>query len=306
MDSCLTLSVVIPTHNRPDSLQRLLDSLEGNQGVSEVLVIDDASEPTVAIATDGVIVLRNNAARLVSSARNTGASRAQGTILFFVDDDCVVSSKAPGLLLRAFEQDPTLGIAGPAIAYLDAQATIWCAGIDRTRWTGRTLFRGQGLPLARASDQPSASESFPSAFAVRRTCFDRVGGFDEVAFPFHMEEADLAERIRAAGYSVRLIPEALVWHDIRANDPLARRLHITTTGAYLIGRNRGFFTRKHSPTTLSRLARLSFWLGLLVPFYVAVIFLQSEGGWRSRLRIACLFLAGVWEGAVKKWSRAQR
>lgn len=48
---------------------------------------------------------------------------------------------------------------------------------------------------------------------VRRTAFEQVGEFDERFFLF-FEELDLAQRLRAAGWSVELVAEAKAEHEV--------------------------------------------------------------------------------------------
>jgi len=50
---------------------------------------------------------------------------------------------------------------------------------------------------------------------IRATCFRDLGGFDEM-FPYpHMENIDLRERIKLAGYCITFIENAVVDHPPR-------------------------------------------------------------------------------------------
>ena len=92
------VSVVIPTHNRRDMLERVLDSLARQTlppDSYEVIVVDDGS-------TDGTPEVANLAFpyrlryvrqdnRGPAAARNNGANHAYGNMLLFLDDDIVAS-----------------------------------------------------------------------------------------------------------------------------------------------------------------------------------------------------------------------
>jgi len=93
-----TISVIIPTHNRKDSLLRTLDSL-GQQTYPidrfVVIVVDDGStDDTQIIASQQFpftlqyVQQKNQGA---TAARNHGATISQSEILIFIDDDITIS-----------------------------------------------------------------------------------------------------------------------------------------------------------------------------------------------------------------------
>jgi GT2 family glycosyltransferase len=291
------VSVIIPTSNRPSSLKRLLTSLGEATAVHEIIVVDDGSQPPVSVTASNVLLLRIPQRGLVSAARNLGASRACGEILIFVDDDCVLNGSSILLLRDAFVGNPAIGIVGPVISYFSDSSTIWCAGVVRTKWLGRTKFRGRGRNLTHARRLPLRCDDFPSVFAVRQSCFQEIGGFDEVNFPMGLEEADFAARARERGYAVQLVPRALAWHDLRPHDPLVRRLHaVEPRRAFHTARGRVLFLRKHSPTSPVRALRLVFWFVVLVPGYLAGIALGSGLTFKGKLELAHSFVAGLQQG----------
>jgi GT2 family glycosyltransferase len=296
-----SISVVIATHDRPSALLRLLDSLETWGGYHDIVVVDDGSHPPVSIGSSSATLVRLDEPRLVSAARNEGAKASGGELVFFVDDDCTVGEGTLEALRRRFLDIPDAGIVGPVIAFLEKPQLIWSAGVVRTRWLGRTKFRGRGQVLIEASDLPPDCADFPSAFAVRRSSFDLVGGFDATRFPMHMEEADLAARIRAQKLRVVLAPEALAWHDISTADGLRRSLHLTSPlRSHLAGRSRMFFIRRHSDGVMQLALAMAFWLGVLVPFYVMALLSDSLLPFRERIRYLRRFLAGVIQGMAEE------
>jgi len=87
------VSVVIPTHNRCQLLQRTLSSVLAQSGVRfEVIIVDDGStdgtsEFLLSLEDPAVVVLRHEVPRGVSAARNAGLRIARGTWVAFTDDD---------------------------------------------------------------------------------------------------------------------------------------------------------------------------------------------------------------------------
>jgi glycosyltransferase involved in cell wall biosynthesis len=84
------VSVIIPTHNRPNLLQTALTSvLQQSYAQLEIIVIDDGSEPPVHLsAPDARIkLIRQETSIGAAAARNLGMRHAQGQFFAFLDDD---------------------------------------------------------------------------------------------------------------------------------------------------------------------------------------------------------------------------
>jgi Glycosyl transferase family 2 len=131
------LSVVMPTHNRPEWLERAALSVLAQQGAElELLIVDDASSdhtPEVAerLADDPrVRLLRNPESLGPGGSRNRGIAEARGDLLGFCDDDDTWLPGAASSVLERFHADSEVGVV-----------TSWHEVVhDRT---GRTaLFRG--------------------------------------------------------------------------------------------------------------------------------------------------------------------
>lgn len=191
-------SVVIPTRDRRVALEACLARLApGAQTLEaaryEVIVTDDGDFE----ATDAWLRTACPWARHVrgprrgpAANRNAGARAAHGTWLVFADDDIVPS---PGWL-AAFAAAAAIGDV------LEGQTTC-DAGLLSPRY--------------HAPENRTGGALWSCNFAVRRTTFVAIAGFDEgFAFP-HMEDADLRERLRAAGHALTWVPEARVDHPPR-------------------------------------------------------------------------------------------
>ncbi|MCX7101604.1 MAG: glycosyltransferase [Methylobacter sp.] len=105
-----TVSVIIPTHNRPEFLSRALRSvLAQTQLPHEIIVINDAG-----IAVDNVIAQYNESGiiryvvheinRGIAVARNTGLKLAQGDYIALLDDDDMYLPKHLEILVAALKE----------------------------------------------------------------------------------------------------------------------------------------------------------------------------------------------------------
>lgn len=120
----ISFSVVIPTYNRPDDLRRCVRSI-GEQSVppEEVIIVDDGdlSESTVERLREvlpgavGLDITRSDGPPGVSTARNTGARMATGSVVVFLDDDVELGETYLERLLELYdshEDDRLAGIGG--------------------------------------------------------------------------------------------------------------------------------------------------------------------------------------------------
>lgn len=90
-----TVSIVVPTRGRPESLARCLAALE-RQSLGEpweIVVVDDASPDPAPVAEAVAACSRARLVRLPrqagpGTARNAGGRAAAGSLVLFTDDDC--------------------------------------------------------------------------------------------------------------------------------------------------------------------------------------------------------------------------
>lgn len=86
-----SVSVVVPTRDRPADVARLLDALD-SQAADEVIVVADGGSQGAALSAvladrPHVVLLRLDGIG-PAAARNAGVRAASGEIVLFIDDDC--------------------------------------------------------------------------------------------------------------------------------------------------------------------------------------------------------------------------
>ncbi|VXA95384.1 mycofactocin biosynthesis glycosyltransferase MftF [Nocardioides sp. AX2bis] len=211
-DTVADVTVVVPVHDRPDELARLLSALP--RGLP-VVVVDDASADPGAVATvaaaHGARLLRHAVNRGPAAARNTGLAAVTTPLVAFVDSDVVPD---PGWLgtLRRHLDDPLVAVAAPRVLALAGAPS---AG-RLARWVAAYETDRSSLDLgARAAQvRPRAPVSYvPSACWLARVGA-LGGGFAEELRSG--EDVDLVWRLVAGGWRVRYEPAARVRHDHRA------------------------------------------------------------------------------------------
>ncbi len=209
-------SVIIATHNRPDSMRRLVASLapELATGSREIIVAENGTPAPMQLALEGAPIKHLHETRAGKCRiQNRAIAQAGGEILVFLDDDLVV---APGYLEavenffdthREFAamkgrilaaEDPEKKV-GPMAPYLD-------------------------LPIVDHGDEVIEVRGVLGAnMAFRADVLKQVGPFDERLGPGaggHEEETEMSQRLRRAGFRIGYAPKAVVYHEVdpsRAN-----------------------------------------------------------------------------------------
>jgi GT2 family glycosyltransferase len=270
-----TVAVIIPTFRRQEKLFSLLDDLKGNTRVpDEIVVVDNDPNETLELSRGciarGAQYIHLGRGLFLSGARNAGWRATTSDLCIFIDDDNILPSNFIANYIDAVQTYPHLGIIAPIIHDLSETNRVWYAGIRRSMWTTRTRFLYQegGLP---ALDLWPTDDA-PDVFAMPRHVLKRVDGFDEMHFPFHYDEADIGERVRAAGFKVAVVPTLTVTHAVTRIGVGTEFARAYTLGGEerirLMMRGRIWFHRRHS-RGLTRLVAL----GVFVPGYVAVVVL---------------------------------
>jgi len=212
----LAASIVIPVLNNAALTNRCLESIikETAEGTYEVIVVDNGSdEPTQQLlaGVTNLRLIRNETNVGFVGACNQGAAAARGEFVVFLNNDTVVLPDWLDPMLRLFERESRVGAVGARLVYptaklQEAGGIIWSDGHG---WNyGRNEDpNAPAFGYVREVDYCSGA-----CLTVRRSLFERLGGFDTRYAPAYYEDADLAFRLREIGYRVLYQPAARVVH----------------------------------------------------------------------------------------------
>jgi GT2 family glycosyltransferase len=178
-----SISVVVPTRDRPELLQRCLTALEKQTVPVEVVVVEDRE------------------GRGPAWARNQGIRQAQGQVICFTDDDCAPFPGWAEALARPILGGEATATAGPTLMGEGATAAdhAWEAIV--------------GYLQEQAAKPGTASPGFAATanLACSRELTEQLP-FDE-SFPAAAgEDRDWAERAAGLGAAPMYMPGAPVIH----------------------------------------------------------------------------------------------
>lgn len=200
-------SIIVCTRNGRHRIGECLDAIANLSGNWEALVIDDGStDGTEIFVTDHYPWVRVHvqAASGLSAARNRGASLAKGSILAYTDDDCQPDRDWIDQLAQGLLRNDVVAMGGPNMPP--------CASDRMSAIIAATAGSASHVML---DDQ--FAEHLPGCnFAVRRSAFDVIGGFQE---KYHTagDDVDFCWRLLDHGFQIGFAPCAFVWHRRRAS-----------------------------------------------------------------------------------------
>ena len=202
----MKISVIIPTRNRLDYINLLIEDLR-QQTVSdfEIIVVDQSDkqetiENCIHIYTD---------TKGPCISRNIGVAKAKGDILVFLDDDARVKSD--------FIKEITMPIIK---SRFDAVAGAVCDPTGNYSLENDQYLTRDSLNFIKVlTNNPDSSESritlsFPGGCsAILTTVFNRIGGFDESFDPSGAgEDREMAIKLFKYGFSIWYNSKAKLLH----------------------------------------------------------------------------------------------
>jgi hypothetical protein len=221
-----SVAVVILTWNGKALTLDCLRSLEAVTTPDvRIMVVDNAS-------TDGTVdairarygerlsIVVNSSNLGFAGGNNVGIRRALddgARFVLLLNNDTTVDPAFIEELLGPMRESSTIGMAAPKIYYAQPADRIWYAGGEISFWKGTARHVGIRQADRGQYDEPrDVAYATGCALMVRREVFERVGFLDE-SYRAYFEDADLCMRARGAGFRVRYLPRARVWHRISAS-----------------------------------------------------------------------------------------
>jgi glycosyltransferase involved in cell wall biosynthesis len=211
------LSIIIPTFNRPERLDRCLESLALQNPASspwEVIVVNDGgvdiSRVVGSFRGRMNVVLLNQENGGPASARNHGAMESEAELIAFLDDDCVAEPEWVGGILKNARPGELIG------------------GQVKNRLT-RNIFSETCQTLIDylyVSLEGTTHKFFTSNnMCVYAGDFRRIGGFDTSFRQSAGEDREFCVRAAMSGIILRWVPEIRIGHMHDLNLPSFIGLH---------------------------------------------------------------------------------
>lgn len=228
----MKLSVVIVNYNHkffPKMAIEALEKIKRNFEM-EIIVVDNNSsdEESVSFLTQAnnenrITLIRSPKNVGFGQGNNMGAKIADGDYLFFHNPDLTVSEYGLQSMIDYMHSHKDIGILAPKLVYSSGKVQESCRRhmsffdlvLNRTCLGGFPFFKkrvDKYLMEDFNHDEVQDVELVAgAAIMMPRTVFNEVGCFDKRYFLF-MEDFDLSQMVRKAGYRVVYYPHAVMQH----------------------------------------------------------------------------------------------
>ena len=207
-------------------LRSLFDAVDDDVAVDVVVVDNGSTDGSLALLRrdwPAVAVIENADNRGFTRATNQGIEATTGENVLLINTDAELTPGCLRTMLDRLDGDARAAVVGPRLVYGNGEWQRWTAGrapslaslasfllfADRL---GRRIPALAGLYLGTDTAIAFCPDWVSSAcMLVRREAFDEVGLLDERIFVY-MDDVELCQRVRDAGWRVWYEPGAVAVH----------------------------------------------------------------------------------------------
>lgn len=290
-------SIIIPYHNSSDTIGRLLTSIAKSKRAPahEVIVVDDGSKVKFKIPNSKlhlrVVILPKNFGPAV--ARNRGVKVARGKFIIFLDSDVELFSDTLGNLYKIYIDDPDI-VAVTGVWVKEQRSKAFFPNFKALRdWSYWINER----------DKSGYYYLFSTRIAsIKRTVFQRLGGFNEDYPAPLVEDIELTYRI-ARRYAIIFAPNVRVHHEFESFWPIAKKYFLRAYFWTQLYQSRKKFdpvatTWQEAITTISGVSTVA--LGLVSILFLPMLPVMLNAECRMLnipLQIICYYPFIIWHSA---------
>ncbi|HEX7356103.1 MAG TPA: glycosyltransferase [Ignavibacteriaceae bacterium] len=226
----MDLSIIIVNYNVKEFLQNLIHSIEKAtlNLTKEIIIVDNASDDgSVDFIKDKfpeVKLIANKKNLGFGKANNLGLKIAAGEYILLINPDTLVAEDTFEKMIQFFNDTPSAGLAGCKILNPDGTLQLACRRSFPGPWTSFTkvtglstlfpkskIFARYNLTYLDENKSYEVDAISGSFMMMRRSVYDKVGGFDEQFFMYG-EDLDLCYRIQKSGFKVYYVHSTQIIH----------------------------------------------------------------------------------------------
>jgi len=215
-----SISIVIAVHDSPEVTSRCLKSLERFGGQSEIIIVDDGSKLEATQLLLDQTCLRNGW-RLVRNAVVVGHSRASEAgvavatrpYVCLLNSDTIVTPRSWLGVVRAFDESAEVAIVGPSTSQTVTPQVVQRAMYCRHYWSDEQIWCFAEKYAMKHQRDPVMDLPRVGGFAIfiRRTIWDKTGGFDK-HLPDYGNETEYCRRLNRLGLRVVWTKASYIHH----------------------------------------------------------------------------------------------
>lgn len=217
--------IITTAWNQVDKTMACLETISAQDYPElSILVIDNGStDDTVKQVSE-----KYPQARIISLPENLGPTRGYNVgfrqaladnfnLIFLVNNDTLLAPDCVGLLAREAMSSSDIGLLMPKIYYADDPRRIWSVGGWENPWNMEVERPGEDkIDNGEWEEAVDIDDAPFCAVMLTRNLFETIGLPDEDYFLYY-EDRDFSRRIKEAGFRLRLVPSAHMWHAVSSS-----------------------------------------------------------------------------------------
>lgn len=212
------VSIIIPTRNRYDLLQKCVESIQKrtNYPNYEILIADNDSDDPKILTYYQVLEKKENI-RIIScpglfnysAINNSAVSHAQGEVLILLNNDIEVIESHWLKELVSHAVRPEIGAVGALLCYSNggiqhAGVVLGISGSVKAKGVAGHVGKLFREPRYVGGNRMRLVQNFSAVtgacLAVRKKIYEEVRGLDETGLPVSFNDVDFCLKLRAANY----------------------------------------------------------------------------------------------------------
>jgi GT2 family glycosyltransferase len=286
------LTIIIPTWNRRELLQKCLTSLTRQTAKCSVLVVDNGSTDSTREMCESEFsqfdYLHLTSNQGFARAVNAGIRQTHTEFVALLNNDTEADSDWVKTGLEAFDRYPDYWFFASRMINYFQPRYLDSAG-DCYKRTGLPLKRGFGQPVEEHQNPEAVLGASAGAAFYRKLLFQKIGFFDEDFF-IYLEDVDLSLRAQLHGMDCLYLPDAIVFH-IEAASDVDRTLDSGSSGPHpFYSENRVFWITRNRWQLMITYQPIRNLPWLLYGWSRSFLFHLFKGGFTTS------FLKGLWAG----------
>jgi len=238
------VSIIIVAFRNEETIEPCLASIKQQVSLHYEVIVVDNSPDDLTVRRIGdfikktprfpITLLEPGENTGFASGCNSGAARAQGDYLMFLNPDTCLQNDAARLLANFLKDHPGAELVGPMVLEPTGRIVPTCRNLPNLRRiisgvTGLDRFVGAYVLSRFPHDRPRRVEQIIGAcFFLHQRTFRRLNGFDERYF-MYFEEVDFCRRLIDSGSEIWFWPEARIMHraevSTKREDQVAAMIH---------------------------------------------------------------------------------
>ena len=201
-------------------LDALLDSVQACAPAELVIIDNRSTDDSGAILQrhPSVTTVFNPANVGFGSAANQGIRMTRAPFVLVANVDIAPAPGSIDVLEQYMAEHPDVAVAAPRLVFPDGKLQLSLRSFPTPlrlflylSYLDRIFPSGYRLGAAEHQELKEVDQPMGAALLFRRDALEKTGGFDPQFF-LYMEEVDLCERLKRAGWNIVYVPQAQVVH----------------------------------------------------------------------------------------------